>query len=323
MFRLWWRSGDMSAPGLRVIRPGLCTLVVDHGRPATRSLGVPVGGAADRAAWLLGNGLVGNPASTGAAALEFALAGPTLAATADLACVVTGAPFELHTSRSERVGRTFTLHAGEELHLGGTPAGVRGYLCVRGGLLVPHRLGSRSGLAPLAAGDFLPCLPGTIGHRSIEAHEFDPPGPGDPVILRVLEGGQASWFPPEAFFAEAGGPTFTVTPQSNRMGLRLSGPPLPVLARELVSEPVCPGTVQVTRDGGCIVLGMDGQTIGGYPKIAHVIRADLDLLAQLRPGQQASFTRVTPEEAERLDRQRRVRLRAWLVRLEATGPSGL
>jgi antagonist of KipI len=304
----------MTEAGLHVVSPGLCTLVVDRGRPATRSLGVPVSGAADCASLVLGNALVGNPPDH--AALEFSLSGPTLLAACDLACVVTGAPFSLATERQPlRPGCTFTLHAGEELHVGGTSRGVCGYLCVRGGLLVPECLGSRTSLSPLAAGAFLPCEPGTIGRRFILAEEFDPPAPGELVALRVLPGGQAGSFPATGFFGDAGGPVFEVTPQSNRMGLRLSGPPLPVPAEELLSEPVCPGTVQVTRNGQCIVLGVDGQTIGGYPKIAHLIRADLDRLGQLRPGQRVQFVRVTVEEAERLDRERQERLCEWQVRL--------
>src|SRR5262249_15069874 len=97
---------------LRVLEPGLQTLVVDFGRPHSRSLGVPVGGAADRTSLALGNALVGNPPD--AAALEFCLSGPTLEAQCELACVVYGAPFELQSNRQKlTVGKTFTLHTKE------------------------------------------------------------------------------------------------------------------------------------------------------------------------------------------------------------------
>jgi antagonist of KipI len=101
------------------------------------------------------------------------------------------------------------------------------------------------------------------------------------------------------------------------MGLRLEGPPLVVPDRELVSEPVCPGSIQVTRDGQCIVLGVDGQTIGGYPKVAQVISADLDLLGQLRPGDEIYFAEVRQEEAEQLYHARQAELAAWVTRLRA------
>src|SRR5262249_60499203 len=97
-----------------------------------------------------------------------------------------------------------------------------------------------------------------------------------PKQVRVLEGRQAEWFSADEFYDQR----FTITPASNRMGLRLQGAPLPFPTRELLSEPVCPGSVQVTRDGQCIVLGVDGQTIGGYPRTAPDITAYLDA-----PGQ--------------------------------------
>jgi antagonist of KipI len=99
------------------------------------------------------------------------------------------------------------------------------------------------------------------------------------------------------------------------MGLRLKGKPLTMPKREMTSEPVCPGAVQVTPDGQCIVLGVDGQTIGGYPKIAQVIQADLDTLGQLRPGQLIEFKSVTLEEAIERDRQAAADVRAWVLRL--------
>jgi antagonist of KipI len=304
--------------GLRVLRPGLHTLVVDHGRPRCRSLGVPVGGAADRFSLAVGNALVGNPPD--AAALEISLAGPTLRASGELACVVYGAPFDLASDRQAlTAGTTFTLRDGEELRIGGAASGARAYLCVQGGLQTPVVLGSRSALEPLRAGDELPCLRGTIRGRfvRIERDWEAPHEHGAAVTLRALEGAQAAWFDGAALY---GPMTFAVAPASNRMGLRLAGPPLPVPGRELLSEPVCPGTVQVTRDGGCIVLGVDGQTIGGYPKVAQVIAADLDALGQLRPGGRVRFVRVTLDEAERLYRRRAEVLREWLARLRTAGP---
>jgi antagonist of KipI len=295
---------------------------VDHGRPRCRSLGVPVGGAADRFSLAVGNALVGNPPD--AAALEVSLAGPTLRASGDVACVVHGAAFDLASDRQElTAGTTFTLRDGEELRIGGAASGARAYLCVQGGLQTPLVLGSRSALEPLRAGDELPCFAGALRGRFVRiGRDWEAPrDPGGPVTLRTLEGAQAAWFDANALYDSDGAPlTFAVSPASNRMGLRLSGPALPVPGREMLSEPVCPGTVQVTRDGGCIVLGVDGQTIGGYPKIAHVIAADLDALGQLRPGDQVRFARVTPDEAERLYRRGGAVLREWLARLRTAGP---
>jgi biotin-dependent carboxylase-like uncharacterized protein len=298
---------------LRLLEPGLQTLVVDFGRPATRSLGVPLGGAADRWSLTLGNALVGNPPD--AAALEVCLAGPTLQAGCDVGCVVFGAPFEvLRGDERLPAGWTFTLRRGEVLRIAGTPVGARAYLCVRGGLREPVALGSLSAFAPVRRGQELACEPSEIAGRAIDL-ESDDFG-NDPVTLRALPGPQADWFDPPAFF----GPQFMVTPASNRMGLRLRGQSLTRKPGELVSEPVGPGAVQVVNDGQCIVLGVDGQTIGGYPKVAHVIAADLDRLGQLRPGQDVRFEVVNVEEAEAVYRERAAKLREWGIRLELDLP---
>ncbi len=294
---------------LTVLEPGLHTLLVDFGRPRSRSLGVPVGGAADRFSLAIGNALVGNPPD--APALEISLAGPTLRADGDMACVVYGAPFELTSDRQHlTAGTTLTLHAGEVVHIGGTPKGMRGYFGVRGGFLSPKILGSASSLVPLRAGTQLECLPGTIDSHFIH-HDFA--WNREPRTLRVLVGPQADWFSEKEFYAQE----FTVTPKSNRMGLRLRTKPLTWPARELLSEPVSPGTVQVTRDGQCIILGVDGQTIGGYPKIAQVISADLDKLGQLRPEDSIRFVRVNLVQAEEIYHEKQVELREWVTRLLA------
>src|SRR5437899_9345223 len=99
------------------------------------------------------------------------------------------------------------------------------------------------------------------------------------------------------------------------MRLRLAGAALVRPVRELLSEPVAPGTVQVVNDGQCIVLGMDGQTIGGYPKVAQVIDADLDYLGQAPPGQEVRFVSVGMDEAAAAFRLRELALNEWVTRL--------
>jgi biotin-dependent carboxylase-like uncharacterized protein len=303
---------------LHVVEPGLYTLVVDHGRPRTRSLGVPLGGAADRTGLALGNALVGNPPD--AAALEFSLAGPTLEARCPLACVVFGPPFDVKCgTRVVSVGKTFTLEPGEVLRIGGSPFGMRGYLCVRGGIHSPSILDSRSGLEPLRSGTELSCDPGSISTRFVSPTEellkrFVSPAAA-PEVLRVVDGLQADWFDGDELSSQE----LLVSPASNRMGLRLQHRPLTMPDRELVSEPVCAGAVQVTRDGQCIVLGVDGQTIGGYPKIAQVISADLDRVGQLRPGDHITFTRVSVEQATAVYRRQQAALQEWTTRLRC-GP---
>lgn len=292
-----------------VLDPGLESRLVDLGRPRTRSLGVPVGGAADRRSLILGNALLGNPPD--AAGLEITLKGPRLRADADVGGVLFGAPFDAYRNGVPvAIGHTFTLRADQELQLGGTRVGVRGYLCVRGGFDVPTILDSRSGLAPVAAGESLPCSVSATGVRWA-AVDF-----GTRELLSAVAGLQASWFDEAEFYDQA----FVVTPASNRMGLRLQGKPLTLPKHELISEAVCPGAVQVTPDGQCIILGVDGQTIGGYPKIAQVIQADLDTLGQLRPGQAIRFRKITLAEATERDRRAAAELREWELRLALSLP---
>jgi 5-oxoprolinase (ATP-hydrolysing) subunit C len=297
-----------------VVDPGWASRVVDGGRPSTRSLGVPVGGAADRAAWMLGNAMVGNAPET--PALEIALKGPVLCADAEVAGVVFGAPFEMHSARqSLRAGRTFTLSPGEELHIGGTPSGMRAYLCVPGGFQAPVILGSQSALDTIQRGAELLCPPSRLRSRFV--------GPDCPFVLRptswwvlrALPGQQANWLGTPA---ELYRPAFDVSSDSNRMGLRLRGVPLPLPDHDLVSEPVCPGSVQVTRDGQCIILGIDGQTIGGYPKIAQVIRADLDALGQMRPGDMVCFEKVDLAQARQAEQERQMALHEWIMRMRVS-----
>lgn len=290
---------------LRLIHPGVLSLLVDGGRTRWRSLGVPLGGAADRAALAVGNALAGNPPTS--LALEFTLAGPTFEAIHPAACAIFGAPFTctINGKHGPDAGTTFTLQAGDLLKIGGTASGVRGYLCVAGGFDSAESLGSRSSLEPLAAGEELVCPPSRC----------EPRGLGFAALphyrsLRVLDGPQRDWFDDVFFHHE-----YEVSPASNRMGVRLTGEPLTRTAGELASEAVAPGAVQITNDGRPVILGVDGQTIGGYPKIAHVIRADLDRVAQLRPGDRVRFLPVSEADAERLAAERTETVRGWLARL--------
>lgn len=291
---------------LLVCEPGLYSLAVDLGRPRSRALGVPLGGAADRTALALGNALVGNEPH--AAALEVTLLGPVLEALHPTACVIFGAPF-VATRNGEPLtpGFTFQLEPGDVLRVGGTPVGARACVCVAGGFDAPEVLGSRTALEPLRAGDVLACPPSRGAGRGVEW-----PALPEPTVLRVLPGPQADWFEP-GFFAHE----YEVLPASNRMGVRLRGRVLSRRAGELASEAVAPGAVQVTNDGLPIVLGVDGQTIGGYPKVAHVIRADLDALAQLRPGARVRFALAAATEAEAAARERTDALAALLARVRA------
>jgi allophanate hydrolase subunit 2 len=171
-------------------------------------------------------------------------------------------------------------------------------------------LGSRSSEEPLKPGDVLPAEPGSIARRwPVEWSE----GSRDEWPIRVVDGPDADPSMGDARLLESD--VFRVTLQADRMGLRLEGPAIDREApADRPSAPVAPGAVQVAG-GQPIVLGVAGGTMGGYLHLAHVITADLDRLAQLRPGDPVTFRRIEVEEARRIDRRRRLRHAAWLARI--------
>jgi antagonist of KipI len=300
--------------GLRVISPGLSATVQDLGRPGYRAWGVPLGGAFDRGALVVANALLGNP--PGAAALELTVFGGTYEAESTLALALAGAPMQAAIeppqgpARPLRVPQSFTLDAGSRLVLRGSPGGARAYLAALGGFLTRPVLGSRSSEDPIRAGDLLPALPGSCPSRRPAPGLLEGLADGP---LRVLDGPDS--VPGHPAWEEM---LLTVGPLSDRMGLRLEGSPWPPRAvpehADRPSAPVAPGAVQVAG-GRPIILGVACGTMGGYPHVASVISADLDRLAQLRPGDPVSLRPISLPDARRLDLERRRRLRSLALRL--------
>lgn len=272
-------------PSLTVVEPGLLTTVQDAGRPGRAALGVGRSGACDLASYRLANRLVGNHED--APALEVTHGGLRLRADDDLVVVTTGA-------RCEGAGHhnaPRTLRSGEELTLGVPVSGLRTYVAVRGGLVVDPVLGScatdtLSGLGPavLSAGDVL-----AVGSAAHPMPGVDLAPVTDPeaatVTVRVTPGPRRDWFPDQAWRSLVGQP-WTVTSESNRVGLRLDGEPLArTRTDELPSEGLVRGALQVPPSGMPVLFLADHPVTGGYPVIAYVTDADVDRCAQLRPGQ--------------------------------------
>lgn len=279
-------------PGIEIVHCGPLTTVQDAGRPGYAALGVGRSGAADAAAASLANRLVGN--DEGAACLELTFGSTTLAFRRPARVAVTGAPCRLNLAAA--MNAPFTVPAGATLTIGTPSSGLRTYVAVRGGIAVPPVLGSRStdvlsGLGPavLAAGDRLPIGTDHNGPPpAVEVAPVNPPATGD-LVVHVVPGPRDDWCTPAALrtLLTAG---FTVTADSNRVGVRLSGPAL-ARARheELPSEGVVAGAIQVPPSGQPVVFLADHPVTGGYPVIAVVRTADLPVLAQARPGQRVSF----------------------------------
>ena len=293
---------------IEVIKPGLFTTIQDQGRWGYQSYGVGIAGALDPFALSAANLLVGNP--EGAAGLEITLQGPSLKFHREAAVAIAGADLDPKLEgQSIPDWACILVPSGSTLSFKGRKSGVRAYLAVSGGIDVPQVMGSRStyllgkfgGLEgrALRAQDLLP-----IGISSGNGRDFvgrSLPGELRPSYhknptLRVVMG------PFDEFFSEEGKKTFlstpySITPQSDRMGYRLRGTPVPRHKKEeLITCGLANGTIQVPPDGQPILLLVDRQTIGGYPIIATLIHADLPLVAQSAPGDQLRFCAVSPDE---------------------------
>ncbi|MGD0500910.1 MAG: biotin-dependent carboxyltransferase family protein [Bryobacteraceae bacterium] len=290
---------------IRVVSAGFQTTVQDLGRFGYAHLGVSASGAADALALRAGNLLVGN--AENAPALEMTLVGGEFEFEAGAVMALTGSDFGAGLPTWSAV----EVKAGQVVRCGAARGGARGCLAVRGGLGVEKTLGSASthlltglGGRALRAGDILP-----IGDAAIRAPRrgaaVRPPSPRGPA-LRATPGPQADWFGDEIYEA-----AYQVTEESNRMGLRLRGPAIPSPAGRMVTEGVALGAVQVTPDGQPLILFVEHQTTGGYPKPANVVSADFWRLGQLRPRDEVRFERVALERAPTLLREQE----EWLYSL--------
>ena len=276
---------------LHVRATGPSVLVQDLGRPGWAHLGVPRSGALDLPAAGLSNRVVGN--EVGAACLEVLL-GLELSTERAVWVAVTGAPCEvLVDGRQREFGQAVWVPHEGTLRLGRPSSGLRTYVAVAGGIAIEPVLGSRStdtlghvGPPPVLVGDSLP-----VGDPVRTPLPVDTPRPPSAGPLRLLPGPRADRVAGDAV-ALLCRTSYTVSPDSDRVGLRLLGDPLPLsTATELPSEGMVLGAVQVPPDGRPVVFLADHPTTGGYPVVAVADPRDLWQCAQLRPGETVSFTR--------------------------------
>jgi KipI family sensor histidine kinase inhibitor len=287
-----------------VVRPGLFTTIQDRGRWGYQASGVPVSGALDVVSHNVANTLVGNTAD--AATLEVTVSGPELRVEQATRIAITGADLDATIDAvSAPLGVAIACRAGSVVRFGTRRSGARTYLAFDGGIDTPIVLGSRSthvgaalgGLSgrALAAGDRIP-----LGEPASEVSSRRttlPVRSTGGARLRVLPGPQNDFFA-EPAFELLEGTRFVVTPQSNRMGYRLSGGSVPRASnREMISDAAFAGGIQVPPSGEPILLMSDRQTTGGYPQMATVITADIAAAGQLAPGDWVEFARCTRAEA--------------------------
>ena len=320
-----------------VVRAGFLTSVQDLGRLGFRQFGVSVGGALDSHALRVANLLVGNAES--AAGVEVTLGGLRLRFVDDRIVAWCGGEFDVRLgSMSVAAGHAALVRAGQELMFNQPKVGCRCWLGISGEIDLPIVLGSRStdlrtnfggfdGRA-LRDGDEI-----ALGKNSKHAqslvdllreqrisswsppHDWSSPAQREP-ILRVMSGSDWNRFN-DVTVQRFTNEVFIVSPDSDRMGVRLEGIELKRNHDiDLISEAVAPGTIQVPPGGTPIVLLGDCQTIGGYPKIAHVIGVDLPIAAQLRVGDHVRFCEVSLREAHQLLAERERDLAEFRVGIE-------
>jgi biotin-dependent carboxylase-like uncharacterized protein len=323
-------------PALHVVAPGLWTTVQDLGRPGFQHLGIPVGGALDPTSLRAANVLVGNP--PGAGALEVAYVGPTLAVEAEevrMSLVGARAAIEIlpdvTAPSGEQIGTLYSvrLRRREALRIGALLGGSVLYIAVEGGFDIPPVLGSvstcvRCGFGgwrgrQLLANDRLPLCRTLASTR--EEFRLDGLDLAPPPRFRALPGSQSGFFS-EQELAEFFASQYTISAQSDRMGMRLIGRPLTHnRGRDFVSDAVAPGSIQIPASGQPIVLLADRQTTGGYPKIATVISADLPALGRLAAGAKIAFEPVTLETAETARRKLLAEINSLHQRIVPLRPS--
>jgi antagonist of KipI len=301
---------------IELLAPGPQTTVQDLGRRGQLRYGIPPSGPMDAFAFVLANRLAGN--ADEAAALECTLAGPRFRVDAPCAIAVTGADMPVAVNgQPVESWSTLLLSAGDMVKIGTARSGLRGYVAFSGGLDVALRLGSRStylrgklgGLEgrALQKGDRLATLPADLPQvRAMPRHRL-PAYPAE-THVRVVLGPQHDRFTPagiETFLRSS----YTLQPQSDRMGARLRGNRIEhVRGHDIVSDGIALGSVQVPGDGQPIVLLVDRQSTGGYTKLATVCSFDIGRIAQLRPGQCLRFEAIDIAQAHALLREWRTML---------------
>ena len=288
-----------SAGVIEVRRAGALTTIQDCGRPGYAHVGVPHSGALDAPAHHLANRLAGNP--PGVPVLETTVTGVTLVARRQVTAAVTGAQAVVRVDgQVVSASREIVLAAGQVLDVGPARAGVRSYVALSGGVDVPRVLGSAStdllsGLGPprLADGDAL-ALGSAADRPGCAAGELAAVPVTTPAELLIYPGPRSDWLASPGLAALTSS-EWKVSPDSNRVALRLAGGPVRRRRSELASEGLVTGAVQALPDGHLVLFLADHPTTGGYPVIAVVDPACLPACAQARPGSRLVFRLAATE----------------------------
>jgi len=303
--------------GFIVKKPGILSLIQDSGRFGSFNLGLTNGGPLDRPAFYWANRLCGNKINS--SVIEITMGGLILIAQVDTVVAVAGAsiPMAINGEQKE-VWRSYQIKAGDTLSFGFSQIGIRSYLAVKGGFIIPQVFGSASTVCRESIGglngdkikinDILPCekhssiKKSADGDNHLQLAEQYRPSYSNNVILRTVAGYQQSNFLPEQqrlFYSSQ----YCVSKYYDRMGYRLEGRQITSSIENIVSEGICHGAIQIPADGQPIVLLNDRQTIGGYPKIGSVIALDTAKISQLSQGGKVEFRKITIDDAHQIFHQ--------------------
>jgi biotin-dependent carboxylase-like uncharacterized protein len=297
--------------GLIVTNAGVLSLIQDAGRYGAFNLGLTNGGPADSLAFYWANRLCGNALNS--TAIEISLGGLQLTAQIDCVVAITGAPMPLTINGQPKdLWQSFLVKAGDTIHLGFTPLGVRCYLAVAGGFDIKPIFGStatvcRESIGGISGGklldnDVLPCQAVSKSANKLpqlKLAEHEQPKYSNDVLLHTVLSYQQQYFSSiekRLFFSSE----YEISKHWDRMGYRLQGRAIKADITGILSEGICYGAVQIPADGQPIVLLNDRQTIGGYPKIGAVISQDCAKLSQCRQGDKVRFEAISMSESDNL-----------------------
>lgn len=300
---------------IEITTPGWFTTVQDQGRTAFQHMGVPVSGALDKFSAAMANLLVGNPLH--AALLEITVMGPVFTPNREMDMALAGADMDIRVNQSLVPSwETLRVKPGDKVSIGPAKKGCRAYLAFGGGIIVPSVMGSFSTYVGGKTGGFKGrALKKNdvleIGDKPLLKKprclppEFRP-DLWAPLIFRAVPGPQEDYFDPESLF----GFPYQVTEKADRMGYRLSGPPVPIregLPQSIISEPIMPGSIQIPSDFQPIIL-LNEQTVGGYAKIATIISLDLSKIAQSMPGDTVVIEKIDLAGAHEMGRREKEKI---------------
>lgn len=302
---------------LKVIQPGLLSLIQDAGRFGQHRIGLTNGGPLDAKAFNWANRLCQNP--TNSTAIEVSIGGLVLESQVDSFIAVTGAqmPLKINGNLIDN-WRSHKIKAGDKIEFGFATAGSRAYLAISGGFDIAKSFTSTATVAresiggldgaKLSQGDLLPCKEALQGEL-LAVPQSEIPEYSSEATLRVILGYQHQSFDTvqqRLFFTSQ----YQVSDKIDRMGFRLEGQKVSSNMTAMLSEGICHGAIQIPADGQPIVLMNDRQTIGGYPKIGSVISLDTAKLSQLMPGSKVNFEQISLEQAHNINHLDQVRFQS-------------